>query len=93
VADLQLVFIAFSHLNEKRNTDADDVARTSIDVAQTVTKKHPDGALIDGLRSPTGRALLALLFSILDSGWTTGLERSRMDWIQNMRKSLPVRQQ
>jgi hypothetical protein len=92
MADLQLVFIAFSHLNEKRNTDADDVARSYIKVAQVFIKKHPGGALIDGLRSPIGRALLTLLFSILDSGWTTGLERSQMNWIQNMRKSLPVRQ-
>ncbi len=91
LADLRLIVVAFSHLNEKRNTDADDVARAYNEVAQTVTVKYPRGALVDGLRSPFGRALLDLLYSILDGGWTTGAERPQMDWIQNMRRSVPAR--
>jgi hypothetical protein len=91
LADLQLVVIAFSHLNEKRNTDADDVARAYVEVARSVATNYPKGALIDGLGSPLGRALLDLLYSILDSGWTTGLERSQMDWVQTMRRSVPAR--
>lgn len=80
-ADLQLVIIAFSHLNEKRNTDADDVARAYIEVARIVTSKHPKGALVDALNSRYGRVLSHLLYSILDSGWTSSKERSQMDWI------------
>lgn len=86
LSDLRLVIIAFSHLNEKRNSDADDVAQAYIEVAQTITQKHPKGALIDEFRSPLGLALLDLLYSTLESGWTTKAEQSQIHWIKKMRQ-------
>lgn len=85
-ADIELVIIAFSHLNEKRNSDADDVANTYVEIARLVIREHPNGALVDAFRSPIGMALLDLLYSILDSGWTTGNEQSQMFWLKSMKQ-------
>ena len=79
LGDLEAVFIAFSHLDEKRNSDADDVAAAYIEVAQAVCRKYPNGALMDALRSPPGQALLQLLYGIQDDGWTTADEKSPDD--------------
>lgn len=81
-----LVYIAFSNLDEKRNSDADDVASAYIEAAQMVCLQLPNGALAEGLRSPIGQALAATLYQILDDGWTTAEERAQMQWLLGLQK-------
>jgi len=85
LGDLQLVLIAFSHLNEKRNADADDVATAYVEAAMRVHGRNRDGALAHGLRTPMGQALVKLLYDTLDEGWTTHQERMQMTWLQSVR--------
>lgn len=86
VANFESIIIAFSHLNEKRNSDADDVARTYIEIAQMVSQNYPKGALVDGFRSRQGKALAELLYSIHDAGWTSNLEQSQMAWLKQIQR-------
>jgi hypothetical protein len=85
LGDLELVVIAFSHLNEKRNADADDVATAYVEAAMRVHGRNRDGALADGLRTPMGQALVKLLHDMLDEGWTTHQERMQMTWLQSVK--------
>jgi hypothetical protein len=78
------VLVAFANLDEKRSSDADDVAVTYIRIAQTVIRKRPDGAIADALRTKEGAALVKLLFAILDGGWTTTQEEAQMFWLEKM---------
>ncbi|WP_422376812.1 hypothetical protein [Roseibium sp.] len=85
LGDLGSVYVLFFHLNEKRSSDSDDVAVAYIQVAQKVLRKHPSGALANGLKSKNGKALLDLLHSILDAGWTSDVEYSLMSWLQTQK--------
>ncbi|MCK7614591.1 hypothetical protein [Roseibium sediminicola] len=85
LGDMVSVYLLFSNLNEKRNSDADDVAVPYIKVAQKVLEKHPNGALADGLKSKTGQALIDLLYAILDAGWTDDVEYSLMSWLKKQK--------
>ena len=85
LGDLDQVLVAFAHLNEKRNSDADDVAVAYVEAAMRVYRGNPDGALADGLRSAPGQALVKMLQGILDDGWTTDQERSHMMWLQTVK--------
>lgn len=84
LANLYPVLVAFANLDEKRSSDADDVAVTYIRIAQTVIRKRPDGAIADALRTKEGAALVKLLFAILDGGWTTTQEEAQMFWLEKM---------
>ena len=85
VADLESVALAFLHLREKRNCDSDEVASGYIEAAKQVINNYPNGALIDGLRSPIGKTLIDILYSILDAGWTTSEERLQMMWLTQIK--------
>lgn len=86
VADLKTVSMAFLHLREKCNSDADEVASAYISIAKSVIAQYPNGSLIDSFRSPVGKFLLGLLYSILDNGWTTGKEQLQMAWLKTMQE-------
>ena len=81
LADVELIYIAFAHLNEKRNSDADDVACAYLEIAKIIVRTHPQGGLVDAFRTQLGVALLDLLYNILDSGWTTSQEYDLMNWL------------
>jgi len=85
LGNMELVYIALANLNEKRNTDADDVAFAYVEAAMHVYRTKADGPLADGLRSPPGQAVAKLLYDLLDEGWTTGDERAQMAWLQSVK--------
>lgn len=85
LGDMGLVYIAFANLNEKRNSDSDDVASAYVEAAMRVYRATPDGPLADSLRSPPGQAVVKLLHDILDDGWTTGEEHGQMMWLQTVK--------
>ena len=87
LADLKTVLTTFVHLNEKRNGDADDVARTWIAEARRVVARYPDGALAQGFKHPLGRNLLKYLHSTLDAGWTSGAEYDHMRWMTSQMRA------
>lgn len=84
LANLYPVLVAFSNLQEKRNTDADDVALAYVGIAQAVMRRQPQGALADALQTPEGAALVKLLYGILDGGWTTSQENAQMFWLDKL---------
>jgi len=85
MGNMGLVYTAFTNLNEKRNSDADDVAFAYVEAAMRVYRAKPDGALADSLRSAPGQAVVKQLYDILDDGWTTGEERGQMTWLQTVK--------
>ncbi|MBL8352021.1 MAG: hypothetical protein JNL87_17130 [Burkholderiaceae bacterium] len=86
LGDLGLVYIAFSNLDEKRHSDADDVAFEYVRLARLQCRSRPKGALADGLGSPSGAALVDLLKDILAGGWTSIEEQAEVDWLQSLRR-------
>ncbi len=85
LGNMGLVYVAFANLNEKRNSDADDVATAYVEAAMRVYRAKPDGPLADSLRSPPGQAVVKLLYDILDDGWTTNEELKQMTWLQTVK--------
>ena len=72
-----LVGDVFRELDERRNTDADDVAEIYVNLLRT--KKGPALAAV-----AKNSELKKLLIKVLDEGWTSAGEQKCIDFLQSL---------